>query len=477
MPGKTQTFYERFSHWTRNSIMLRVISIAILVLLLLIPTSMIESLIRERQNYRQQAIQEVSSAWAGAQTIAGPILTVPYRSVFRDSEGRMSETTEYAHFLPENLNINVRLQPEIRYRGLYEAVVYNASLRFEGQFEAPDLADLNINTDNALWKDAFVAVGIPDMRGIQQQVVLKWLGENLAFDPGVGSQEVLASGISVDVPLDSASQQMPFAFSLDLNGSSSLGFLPVGKVTEVSVNSPWATPSFTGAFLPDTREVNEESFTANWEVLHLNRNFPQAWKGNQYYFSLDELAPAEENLNLPYRNEPNLRSGQQNYAFGVNLLMPVDQYRKSMRSVKYAIMFISLTFLTFFFVEVLNRRRIHPIQYLLVGLALCIFFALLLAISEHMPFNLAYILSALAVTLLIAIYVSAVFKSRKLTALLSLLLILMYGFIFTLLQLEDYALLIGSITLFIILAVVMYISRRIDWYAVADPEEEEVQNT
>lgn len=472
MPRKTQTFYERFSHWIRNSIMLRVISIAILVLLLLIPTSMIEGLILERQQYRQQVIQEVSSSWAGAQTIAGPVLTVPYRTVFRNSEGQLSETTEYAHFLPESLNIGVSLQPEIRYRGLYEAVVYNASLSFDGQFETPDFADLNIDHEDVKWQDAFVAVGVPDMRGIQEQVALNWADAPLAFDPGVGTQEVLASGISVDVPLDTVRQAVPFSFSLKLNGSSSLGFLPMGKVTQVNARSPWSTPSFTGAFLPDAREVSEEGFSASWEVLHLNRNFPQAWKGNQYYFPLNALASAEESLYPPYRTEPELKAGQQNYTFGVNLLTPVDQYRKSMRSAKYAIMFISLTFLIFFFVEILNRNRIHPIQYLLVGLALSIFFALLLAISEHSNFNLAYILSALAVTILIAIYVSAVFKSKKLTAMLSLLLVLMYGFIFTLLQLEDYALLIGSIALFIILAVVMYISRRIDWYAVADPGEE-----
>lgn len=475
MPRKTQTFYERFGHWIRNSIMLRVISIAILVLLLLIPTTMIEDLIRERQIYRQQVIQEVSSSWAGAQTIGGPVLTVPYKTVYRNSEGQLNETTEYAHFLPESLNIEVSLKPEIRYRGLYEAVVYNAALSFDGQFEKPDFADLNIDAENVRWQDAFVAVGIPDMRGIQEQVSLDWAGEQLAFDPGVGTQEVLASGISVDVPLDTTRQEISFSFSLKLNGSSSVGFLPLGKVTEVNVNSPWTTPSFTGAFLPDGREVSEEGFSASWEVLHLNRNFPQAWKGNQYYFPLSELTSAEETLNLAYRVQPDLKPGQQNYAFGVNLLMPVDEYRKSMRSAKYAIMFISLTFLTFFFVEILNRKRIHPIQYLLVGLALSIFFALLLAISEHSSFNLAYILSALAVTALIAIYVAAVFKSKKLTAMLSLLLVLMYGFIFTLLQLEDYALLIGSIALFIILAVVMYISRRIDWYAVADPEKEEIE--
>jgi inner membrane protein len=473
MPGKTKTFYERFSAWTRNSITLRIVSIAILVLLLLIPTSMIESLIHERQSYRQQAIRNVSSSWAEAQTLAGPILTIPYQVTYRNSNDQLVETTEYAHFLPDLLQIETSISPETRRRGIYEAVVYNAQMEFKGSFSKADFETLNINPESVSWKDAFIELGIPDMRGIEQSIELQWQGKGFPFDPGVGSGKVLSSGVSVGVPLDSSSLANNFMFTIDLNGSGSLGFLPLGKTTEVQVNSSWSNPSFVGAFLPDDQDVNDEGFSAKWEVLHLNRNFPQAWKGEQYFFPLSDIAPSEDDyLYPPYGVEAEAQTSVQEYAFGVNLLMPVDQYQKSMRSAKYAIMFIALTFLTFFFVEILNRKRIHPVQYLLVGLALCIFFTLLLAISEHTSFNLAYIISGILVTALIAVYVKAVFKNQRLTTLLTLLLVLMYGFIFTLLQLQDYALLIGSIALFIILAVVMYISRKIDWYAVADPEEE-----
>lgn len=473
MPGKTKTFYERFSTWTRNSITLRIASIVILILLLLIPTSMIESLIRERQNYRQQAIREVSSSWANAQTLGGPILTIPFRTSYRNSDNQLVETTEYAHFLPDELSINATISPELRHRGIYEAVVYRSVLNFSGYFPAPNLEMINLSEGQMHWEDAFIALGIPDMRGIEQKIIIEWKENEYAFDPGAGSGNVLSSGVSVNVPVDSASRTYKFSFSIELNGSGSLGFLPLGKTTNVELTSPWTNPSFVGAFLPDEHDITQEGFNAQWQVLHLNRNFPQAWKGDQYVFPLENIAPPEDDyLYPPYRAEAALQGNAQSYGFGVNLLLPVDQYQKSMRSVKYAIMFIALTFLTFFFVEILNRKRIHPIQYLLVGLALCIFFTLLVAISEHTSFNLAYIIATVMVTSLIAIYVQAIFKHKKLTSMLTLLLLLMYGFIFTLLQLQDYALLIGSIALFIILAVVMYISRKIDWYAISEREDE-----
>ncbi|MDF9800403.1 inner membrane protein [Catalinimonas alkaloidigena] len=473
MSGKTKSFYERFSSWTRNSITLRIASIAILILLLLIPTSMIENLIRERQNYRQQAIQEVSSSWANAQTLAGPILTIPFLTSYRNNNNQLVETTEYAHFLPDVLNIDTKIAPEIRQRGIYEAVVYSAQLAISGRFSTPDLEMTNLDAAQLIWEDAFIAFGIPDMRGIEQNIVLQWQEADLTFDPGAGPGNVLSSGVKVDVPADTSTQAYDFNFQIELHGSGSLGFLPLGKTTNVVLNSAWTNPSFVGAFLPDEHNITEEGFTAKWEVLHLNRNFPQAWKGDQYVFPLQNIAPPEDDyLYPPYREEAAVQANTQSYGFGVNLLLPVDQYQKSMRSVKYAIMFIALTFLTFFFVEILNRKRIHPIQYLLVGLALCIFFTLLVAISEHTSFNLAYIIATIMVTSLIAIYVQAIFKHKKLTAMLTLLLLLMYGFIFTLLQLQDYALLIGSIALFIILAVVMYISRKIDWYAISEREDE-----
>ncbi len=241
--------------------------------------------------------------------------------------------------------------------------------------------------------------------------------------------------------------------------------MPLGRNTQVNIRSNWPNPSFDGAFLPDERDVDESGFTARWEVLHLNRNFPQAWKGSQYRFTTPGASPSSPD-NYYYDRPPvdvaqTVSTKASGYRFGVNLLRPVDEYQKSMRSAKYAILFISLTFLVFFFVETLNRKRIHPIQYLLVGLALCIFYALLVAISEQLNFNLAFIVSSIAVTVLITLYCHSIFKQQKLTLFIGLLLVMLYGFVFTLLQLQDYALLIGSIGLFGILAVVMYHRRSI----------------
>ncbi len=431
---------------------------------------MIESLIREREFYRQEAVREVSSSWGEAQTLAGPILTLPYRTYFKNEAGQAIATTAYAHFLPEALNISADLTPELRYRGLYEAVVYNSLIQFDGHFQFPDLEELTIDPDDVLWKDVYIALGIPDMRGIEEGVDFQLNDQSFSFNPGIPSQEVLPSGISTHVALDSLQTGFSFRFTLKLNGSGSLAFLPFGKMTQIKVSSDWPDPSFSGAFLPDDRQVNEKGFEATWKVLHLNRNFPQAWKGDQYRFSLTKNVVPEPDY--AYRNPEAPPGGIQNYAFGVDLLQPVDEYQKATRSAKYAIMFISLTFLIFFFVEILNKKRIHPVQYILVGLALCIFYALLLSISEQLNFNWAFIISSLAVTLLIALYISAVFKNIKLTLLMSLLLLLMYGFIFTLLQLQDYALLMGSIGLFLILAVVMYLSRNIDWYAFSEDKKE-----
>ena len=471
-----KTFYERFSEWTRHSIMLRVISIAILVLLLLIPASMIEDLIRERSSYRDAAIREVSSKWGEAQTITGPVLTLPYTNYFKDNEGKVTSTTEYAHFLPESLTVTAELQPETRYRGIYDVVVYTTQISCEGQFTYPDITTLNINETDVRWNDAYVSIGIPDVRGIEEAVTLTWGQQRNKFDPGVPSSDLFASGISTPVRLDSAQRTIPYQFDLQLKGSRSLSFMPLGRTTQVNVRSDWPNPSFDGAFLPDERDIDESGFSARWEVLHLNRNFPQAWKGSQYRFASTANNPSgspdyyyDRAIEAAAATASTEASG---YRFGVNLLRPVDEYQKSMRSAKYAILFIALTFLVFFFVETLNRKRIHPIQYLLVGLALCIFYALLVAISEQLNFNVAFIISSIAVTVLITLYCHSIFKQQKLTLFIGLLLVMLYGFVFTLLQLQDYALLIGSIGLFGILAVVMYFSRKIDWYALAEGNDE-----
>ncbi|MBT31727.1 MAG: cell envelope integrity protein CreD [Thalassobius sp.] len=440
-------FFERLNNWIRNSVMVKLISMAILILLLLIPANMVESLIREREYRRLDVINEISGTWGNDQTLTSAVLTVPYEIYFTNDKKEVVTQTSYAHFLPENLQIKGEISPEKRYRSLYEVVVYVASLNVEGNFKNIDFSEWNIRPEDILWDKAYLSIGITDMRGIQEKILLQWNDTTLSLNPGIESNDVIESGVSVKVPVNAASTNLDFSYSLTLNGSKTLSFIPLGEETNVSLISTWSDPSFMGAFIPDEKTINESGFTADWNVLHLNRNYPQKWRGESF------------------RINPS--------SFGVNLLVPVDHYQKSTRSAKYAVMFIALTFLIFFFVEILNRKRIHPIQYILVGLALCIFYTILVALSEHISFNMAYIASAIAVIALISLYASSFFKSTKLTLLCTLVLVILYGFLFTLLQLQDYALLLGSFGLFVTLAIVMYLSRNINWYDFINKSDKE----
>lgn len=442
------SYYDRINRRIRNSVTLKLLSMGILMLLLLIPASMIESLIYEREFTRQEVITEINDKWGHAQTLAGPVLIVPYKVYRTTDDDRFVETTEYAYFLPETLRVEGKVTPETRYRGIYEVVVYTTTLSYTGHFTPPDFSDWDIDPEHILWDDAVLAIGISDLRGINETIKLRWNSTSFDVEPGVEARAVMDAGVSVRVPVVStppSSGRYDVAFEVNLNGSEALHFVPLGKETRVHLASSWNTPSFDGAFLPDTRTVTEEGFTADWRVLHLNRNYPQQWRG------------AKVNL---YES-----------AFGVKLLLPVDQYRKSMRAAKYAILIIAFTFLTFFLTEIRNReKRAHPFQYILVGLALCLFYALLLSLSEHVPFNAAYVLASLATISAVTAYARSIFKTRFLSLLTGLVLLVLYGFVFIILQLQDYALLVGSLGLFVALTLTMYLTRNINWYAMGEAE-------
>ncbi|MDA9773483.1 cell envelope integrity protein CreD [Saprospiraceae bacterium] len=422
--------------------MLRIITITILILLLLIPVAMVKDLIREREQRQNSAIAEVSSKWGNSQTIKGPVLTVPYRTYTKitldDDKFKMRENRNYAHFLPEALSIDGIVEPESRYRGIYKVIVYNSKVQLEGEFKKPSFEEWKIDDEDILWDEAFVSLELSDLRGLQETVKLQWYDQDYQFDPGVESRDVIEAGISTRVTFDSSNKNVPFKLALNFNGSTDIGFVPLGKTTTVNLRSSWANPSFTGAFLPDERTISKEGFTAKWEVLHLNRSYPQSFRGSY--------------------------AGINQSSFGVNLIVPVDTYRKSMRSAKYASLFITLTFIIFFFIQILNRVRIHPIQYIIVGLSLCIFYILLIALSEHLAFYKSYIISSTAIISMITIYSHSIAKSLKLTCIIGGILIILYVFIYTILQLQDHALLLGSIGLFLIMSIVMYLSRKIDWY-------------
>lgn len=442
----TAGYAERES-WIRTSVTFKMFSVAFLAIILLIPAFMIQMVIQDREYRRNDAVIEISSKWGNEQTLAGPILTVPYKAVVKDEAGNISNVTQYAHFLPDRLDVKGTLQPEVRYRGIYEAVLYTGKLQFAGQFSFPNFDDWAINKQDILWNKAFLSVGIPDMRGINEKIELSWNSQKILFEPGIESPDVVASGVSVSTPLtaESKNEGFTFDFAMSLNGSERLKFLPLGKETTVALSSSWKNPSFDGAFLPDERTIDDTGFKAQWKVLHLNRNFPQQWLGNG------------QNI--------------QEAAFGVKLLTPIDEYQKTMRSSKYAIMFIFLTFLGFFFVEILNKMRIHPLQYLLVGAALCVFYLLLISLSEHIKFNPAYFVSTAATVVLITAYSSTIFRNKMLTISICVTLLTLYGFLYSLLQLQDYALLMGSLGLFAILAAVMYLSRNVDWYNIGKVKE------
>jgi inner membrane protein len=322
--------------------------------------------------------------------------------------------------------------------------LYNAKLNINGDFLFTSFDNLNIIEENILWKDSFISVGIRDMTGIKESVELEWNGEKFLFEPGTKNKDIFDSGVSIKVPISQdkvKNNKFIFFLNLDLNGSEELNFLPFGKKTTVQLSSKWNDPSFGGGFLPEERNITNDGFVAKWKILDLNRNYPQQWT---------------ENIDRSYIDASK---------FGVKLFTPVDEYTKTNRSIKYSIMFISLTFLVFFFVEILNKKRMHPIQYLLVGFALCLFYLLLLSISEHLNFDSAYLIASISTIILITFYTKSVLK-ENIFILMGVVLIILYVFLYILLQNEEYSLLMGSIGLFIILAVVMYFSRKIDWYKI-----------
>lgn len=436
--------------WMRRSLTFRAVVVGVLVLLLLIPLSMVTDLVYEREARKAEVETEVSGAWGGPQVITGPVIDVPYDVPVNvpvgDGSGR-TETrleTRYAHFLPEQLRVEASLLPERKHRSIYTVAVYEARCALSGSFAAMVPERLEHKAP-LRWNEATVHLGITDLRSIKRQVTMRLGERTISFEPGLRHQDLCTTGLTAELPLDSTELGRSLAFSLDLavNGSTTFDLVPVGRETRVQFASSWGDPSFHGAFLPDTSRISKDGFTAEWTVLHLNRDYPQAFTGD--------------------RNGPVQAS-----AFGVYLIQPVNDYQKNTRAGKYGVMLIVLVFMVFFFVEVLQKLRIHPIQYLLVGFALCVFYALLIAISEHLGFSVAYIIAAVATIALVVFYAASVFRVRSATRLLGLIMLLVFGFMFSLIQAQDHALLFGSVGLFIVLALVMWVSRRIDW----DPERD-----
>ena len=430
----------------------KTIAIAVLIVIFLIPSFMVQGLIKDRSYRKDSATEEVSSKWGNAQALIGPILVIPY------TEGLQ---VRQAFFLPEELAVTGKATTEVRSRGIYDVPVYDMAGEVKGRFGTPNIQALGLSSSQMRWNEATVVMGISDLRGIQEQLTLHWGSQNIAFQTGV-QQTNLASGVSARVPIvatdpaNPTTQNYPFSFSVNIRGSKDVSFVPVGKTTSVELTSNWVSPSFDGAFLPE-HTIDQNGFKATWHVLDLNRSFPAQWtEKERVTFNGLQQKYSEDSYSYD--------TGEQTDAFGVRFFLPVDIYQKTTRSAKYAIAVIALVFVVVFFTEVTSRRRVHPVQYTLIGLALLIFYTLLLSLSEYIRFGYAYLIASIAIIGMVTAFVKSVMKStqRGLTA--GGILTVMYGFVYILLQMEEYTLLIGSIALFIILGAIMVASRRIDWY-------------
>ncbi len=427
-----------------------------LVLILTIPLLLVWGLIEEREKRAEGVQREVAREWGGKQSITGPVLIVPYtiKRVKTVGDKQTEEIIEKrAVFLPETLNINGKATTKVLHRSIYDIAVYTATLGFEGRFDAPDINEVAAEVHAVRWRDAILALAIDDVSGLKATAsVIVDGASDLAFEPSLGVPGERLNGIHArlagatalfgtgDAAAPGSMQGFSFKFGLTLNGSSELTFVPVARETTVGLSSDWPDPSFTGAFLPTDRVLNPAMFSARWQVPHLARSVPQAWDVSTQ----------------------NLRR-MDSYDFGVRFIVPVDFYQLASRAAKYAMMFLATAFMAVFVLELRSAYAVHPVQYLFVGLAMAFYYVLLLSFAEQIGFLWAYLIATVATSGLIALYVGRMQRSVVKGLIMLGVLGLLYGLLYLILQLEDYALLAGAIVGFVLLAAVMFGTLKVDW--------------
>ncbi|CAL2056644.1 cell envelope integrity protein CreD [Tenacibaculum sp. 190524A05c] len=457
----------KFGKWLKHSISARMLMVGLLILILLIPLSYVKDLIRERQYNQKAVINEINQKWGGEVLLYGPMLKVPYKTykikhiynqATKTNQEETIESIRYAYFFPNQLGIQTTVNPQQKKRGIYETAVYGSEININGNFTKPDFSELDIQEKDILWEKSKLIIETSNLKGVSSLVEIQFHKNKYAFESKYDNDHTNSNGDvydanarsysylnlhklesksikKEDLPLEKA---VEFSLKMNVNGSKQIRFIPVGKETNVNIKSNWTTANFLGEYLPyNPDKIKEDGFDAKWKVLDINRPFPQQ----------------------SFNGIPNLKK----YAFGVNFMIPVDQYQKSERSAKYGFLVIALTFLVFFLIQTMSKIAIHPFQYLMIGIALTMFYTLLISISEHSNFLKAYIIAGTAVVVLITLYSKSILKTFKFPMFIGISLTALYTFIFIIIQLESYALLVGSVGLFVILASVMYASRKIDW--------------
>ncbi len=449
--------------WKKSKWIIKGFIIGLLVLLLLIPMEYVKGLVYEREGRQKEVAREIAGKWAGPQNMAGPVIGVPFwKSDGGDTSKGRNLSRHIAYFLPDVLNIDAKVNPREKHRGIYKVMLYDARITLTGSFSKLAIDKLDIPVHQFLWNEAFVSMHIADPKGLNDEVKLSWNDSIIELSPQTGSKNERMTARLRTATADDFNQ-ISFSAAIDLNGSEQLLFTPVGNSTGVTVSSSWKDPSFSGFLLPQTSEVKDTGFTATWKSIAHKRSFPQQWVDE--LFELDDI-PAHTAASMDMitgTHSGHVRTPASSSSFGVSLFIPVNGYQKTLRTIKYAMLCIVLTFAAFFLVETAHKKSIHPFQYGLVGLALVLFYTLLLSFSEYTGFNMAYLLASVATVGLIAWFVKNVLQSGRATTILSAVLVIIYSYIFSLLQLSDYSLLLGSIGLFLALAVVMYFSRKMQW--------------
>lgn len=445
-----------------QSITFKGITIALLILILLIPGAMIQNLIKERQERSRETVQKINDKWSRSQTVCAPLLLVPYTTTILGKDKKPYYEEHMLYITPKELKIKASLTPEERHYGIYKAILYKSDIHLEGNFS--ELANLKIENSELYFDKAQIAIGITDLRGVSQNpdfkigdkmletsvgmVKLFSVSENVVAeevtkygsrnsylsDKNISGKTLIVNFKNIDLS-DSLLQSLNFSCTMKLNGSSAISFIPIGQHTSVTVSGQWQSPSFIGSFSPEST-VDKEQFNATWNILSFNREIPETWSDKN-------VADLGDN------------------SFGVNLIETVDHYQQNMRSAKYALMFIALTFIVFFFVEIFTKKQIQFFQYVLVGIALILFYSLLLSLSEQIGFGWAYLVASVATILMTTVYFYSLIKHKLTTFILAGIMLILYAFLYIILQVEDFALLFGSIFLFVILGVIMFVSNKI----------------
>ncbi len=453
-----------------NSIVIKLLIILILLLFLLIPLSWVQDLIGERKLRDENVKAEISGKWGGPQVVSGPVIGIPYEfqytSNVADGEGKMTKETlteeDYVFIVPRSMKVNARVEPEYLKRGIYQSVVYNSTLHLSGAFDELDLKKLGIAPEKLKWSEAKVFIGMSDTKGLKANPTIQIGAQKVAFETNMTNMALFERTMSAPLDLSSHSTVNRFDIRYDLRGSKSLNIFPLADQNQIMVEGKWANPSFNGSYLPENRKVGPDEFRAEWNIPSFDRKFPHQWANhNGALYKISNNYQIAE-IPLPDMGTDKVQASEHDMV-QVNFLEAVNNYQKTTRVAKYGLLVILLTFSSLLFTEIIKKQRIHIIQYVLIGCAMVLFYSLLLAFGEHVIFDVGYLISFVATTALISAFIYWITKDKKICLLFSGILTLFYGFIFVLMQLQDFSLLVGTIGIFVILAVMMRLSTKVNW--------------